>query len=63
MPYFTMCDNRECPYRTRCRRNPASGTKPSPVQSWAAFSLGGSPTDPKTCEGWWPKYFTLDGAE
>lgn len=38
MPDISMCANSECPMKKDCYRNPASGTKPSLMQSWSAFA-------------------------
>lgn len=38
MPDVTMCHSTQCPRRRDCRRNEASGTKPSEHrQAWADF--------------------------
>jgi hypothetical protein len=40
MPDITMCSNIHCPFRERCRRSPASGTKPArSMQYWAHFTI------------------------
>ena len=40
MPDFSMCPSETCPSRETCRRNPASGTKPTPDwQAWSDFDL------------------------
>ncbi len=42
MPDIQMCDNRECPLRSKCRRNPDSGTKPHDYwQAWGEYDHEG----------------------
>jgi len=51
MPDISMCDSETCPLKTKCYRNPASGTRPSePVQSW--FWL--LDEEGEDCDQYWP---------
>ena len=52
MPDISMCPDDECPVRRSCRRNPASGTTPTPLmQSWMGFHHDG----PQGCAEFWAK--------
>jgi len=62
MPDISMCDNQSCPHRTRCYRNPASGTKPNvDRQAWSYFEKAGSADNPENCTGWMPIYNQING--
>lgn len=37
MPDISMCGERDCPIKTDCYRNPASGTKASSYQAYSLF--------------------------
>lgn len=51
MPDVTMCDSETCYLRTKCYRNPASGTKPSEFQqSWFTANKEGD-----ACGFYWAK--------
>ncbi len=40
MTDIAMCPSKTCPSRKTCRRNPASGTKPTPDwQAWSDFDF------------------------
>jgi hypothetical protein len=51
MPDITMCPSDTCDLRTRCYRNPASGTKPSEYrQSWWVEKI----LINDDCNNYWP---------
>ncbi|MDB5581354.1 MAG: ATPase [Bradyrhizobium sp.] len=51
MPDISMCNATTCPVAARCRRNPASGTKPdTELQSFMEFE----PEKGPECSGFWP---------
>jgi hypothetical protein len=52
MPDISMCGSETCPLKTKCYRNPASGTKPSEYrQAW----FMGLPSEGETCNHYWPR--------
>ena len=52
MPDISMCDSETCLLKTKCYRNPASGTKPSEHrQSWFL----GLSKEGDDCVYYWPK--------
>ncbi len=51
MADITMCSREDCPLAEKCRRNPASGTRPNPhAQSWVVW-----PYEPgEGCDAFYP---------
>lgn len=47
-----MCPSWQCPSRSTCRRNEASGTRPSHWQAWSNFDERRGVAD--RCESYWP---------
>lgn len=57
MPDISMCPSPDCPIRSDCHRNEASGTQASAWrQAWIAFtwSQPGGLGAPVECDGYWP---------
>ena len=57
MPDISMCSSTTCPLKSKCYRNPASGTQPSEFrQSWFATMEGWG----EDCKYYWPVRGTMD---
>lgn len=58
MPDISMCDSETCPLKTKCYRNPASGTRPSEFRQAYFFGLEKEGED---CDYYWPFEHRLTG--